>query len=189
MVDSLYMGTSMSSSELSSSSERMTNFSSFFVIYLAGITLIHVLKMILSIDIGIRNLGYAKWDNGILDFGVIDLHDYYKGTDYPRMIKKLVETGFFKGADTILVENQMSSRMKLLACAIRCFFWDKTRMIAPQSVKRHFSSGTKKHSTNKKKAKEIVLQFLDGHHDKFMRLKKKDDVADAVLQLMYFINR
>ena len=112
--------------------------------------------MIISIDIGIRNLGFVKWDKEIICMGVIDLHELYKGTDYALMAKKLIDTGFFKGAEWILVERQMSSRMKILACSIRCFFWDKTVMISPQSVKRYFKSGTKKHSTNKKKAKEFL---------------------------------
>ena len=145
--------------------------------------------MIISIDIGTRNLGYAKYDKTLTDFGVIDLHQFYKGKDYAKMAKALVDTNFFQGATKIIIERQMSSRMKLLACAIRCFFWDITTMISPQTVKKHFKSSTKKHSTNKKIAKQIVITKLNKTQlQKFNSLKKKDDAADAILQLLYYIN-
>jgi len=141
---------------------------------------------ILSIDIGTRNLGYCRWANQhIYDHGVLDLQHYHKGTDYALQIKKLQESGFFDNADIILVEIQMRSCMKTLANTIRCFFWDKTVRIAPQSVKRHFKTFTHKHSTNKK-AHIALVKKLHPELD-LNKYKKKDDVADAVVQLEYFL--
>lgn len=146
---------------------------------------------ILSIDIGTRNFGYAVWDSGkITDFGVLDLDNYCKGTDYARKIYTLQEVGFFNTADLILVEIQMKTSMKILANSIRCMNWHKTIRIAPQCVKRHFKTFTKKHSTNKK-AHIALLHQLHPRlctSSKYIGLPKKDDVADAVIQLQYFIN-
>lgn len=149
--------------------------------------------IILSIDIGTRNFGYAVWDSDtetITDFGVLDLDNYYKGTDYARKIYALQEEGFFKKADIILVEIQMKASMKILANSIRCLNWQKTIRIAPQCVKRHFKTFTKKHSTNKK-AHLTLLQHLHPGlctSNKYTKLHKKDDVADAIIQLEYFIS-
>ena len=110
-----------------------------------------------------------------------------KGTDYAQ-IKTLQDGGFFEGADTILVEVQMRPCMKILANSIRCFNWDKTVRIAPQCVKRHFLSGTKKHYNNKKKAIELARLHLPPNIlKKFEKLRKKDDVADCVMQCIYYL--
>lgn len=143
------------------------------------------MKMIMSIDIGTRNFAWALYDDGFKDFGVIDLG---KGTNYAEKIKKLQDNGFFDNASKILVEVQMRPCMKILANTIRCFNWDKTIRIAPQSVKRHFSSGTKKHYNNKKKAIELARLKLKGILlTRFEKLKKKDDVADCVMQCIYYL--
>ena len=145
---------------------------------------------ILSIDVGTKNLGWALWDGTILDVGVLDLSKYAKGTDYAMQVRKLSETGFFK-ADVILVEVQMRSCMKIIANSIRCFYWDKTVRIAPQSVRRHFRTITKKHSSNKK-AHLALLQELDLDaciRAKIAKHKKRDDIADAIVQLEYYLTK
>tara|TARA_B100001250_G_scaffold411198_1_gene439324 strand:- start:2809 stop:3267 length:459 start_codon:yes stop_codon:yes gene_type:complete len=145
---------------------------------------------VLSIDPGTRNLGWCVWDtmaNTVVDFGVVDLQKVCKGTDYPKKIWALTQTDFFNSADVILVERQMQSRMKMLACAIRCFYWDKTIMIAPQSVRRHFKTMMKKHSSNKKAHVAHARKFLQGTLlHKFEQHKKKDDISDAIMQVLYY---
>lgn len=146
---------------------------------------------ILSIDVGTRNLGWAVYDNGFRDVGVLDLHKYApvgKGTDYALQVRKLSETGFFD-ADVILVEIQMRSCMKTIANSIRCFHWDKTIRIAPQSVRRHFKTITKKHSSNKKAHLALVAEWdLPAIvRAKLLAHKKRDDICDAIVQLMYYL--
>ena len=161
---------------------------------------------VLSIDVGTRNMGWALWDQRIVDFGVIDLHDvrYFtarvalpekeirkicKGKDYPRQIWLLKQTGFFDGVDTILVERQMQCKMIVLGVAIRCFSFAKTVMISPRSVRSHFKTLMRKHSLNKKAhvqhaRNHIALQLLP----KFDKHKKKDDISDAIMQTLYYIS-
>jgi uncharacterized protein involved in tolerance to divalent cations len=145
---------------------------------------------ILSIDVGTKNFGWAQyWDGKIRDVGVLDLSKYSKGTDYALQVRKLMETGFFD-ADVILVENQMRSCMKIIANSIRCFYWEKTVRIAPQCVRRHFKTLTKKHSTNKKAHLALMDEFdLDASiRAKIHSHRKKDDIADAIVQLEYYLN-
>lgn len=146
---------------------------------------------ILSIDVGTRNLGWALYDGEFKDVGVLDLHRYAppgKGTDYALQVWKLSETGFFN-VDVILVEIQMRSCMKTIANSIRCFHWDKTIRIAPQSVRRHFKTTMKKHSSNKKAHLALVaeLDLPAKIRAKMSVHKKRDDMADAIVQLMYYI--
>lgn len=143
---------------------------------------------ILSLDIGTKNLGWVLYDNKIRDVGVVDLSTYAKGTDYANQVYLLSKTGFFD-VDIILVEIQMRSCMKTIANSIRCFYWEKTIRIAPQSVRRHFKTITKKHSSNKR-AHLALLSEMDIPAKivaKISTFKKKDDIADAIVQMMYYL--
>ena len=144
---------------------------------------------VLSIDPGTRNMGWCLWDGVLLAFGVVDLQQVCPGTDYPKKIWALKKTGFFDDADVILVERQMQSRMKMLACAIQCFYWDQTKMIAPQCVRRHFKTIMKSHAKNKKAHIHYVQNYLKGPlSNEFKAHKKKDDVSDAIMQLLYWLS-
>ena len=105
---------------------------------------------VLSVDIGERNFAYCAWSaaRGFYDMQVVDLRQI-KGDSATRM-RTLQERGVFDDCDVVLVERQMRSKFKEMATAIRCFNWDKTVLVAPQSVKRAFKTGTGKHATNKK---------------------------------------
>ena len=149
---------------------------------------------VVSIDVGLRNFGYAiLQDDELVDFDSIciwDLVPKNKRTDYPYIARVLVEnTNIFDKADVVLIERQMQARMKMIACALRCFFWGKSKMIAPLSVRKHFKISTGVYKENKKASKDFVLQFLsESQKKKYMSSKKKDDMADAIIQGMYYIN-
>jgi Holliday junction resolvasome RuvABC endonuclease subunit len=150
---------------------------------------------VVSIDPGLRNFGYAiVQDDKLIAFDSIciwDLVPKKKRTDYPYIARVLVEnTDIFKNADVILIERQMQARMKMIACALRCFFWDMSRMVAPLSVRKYFKISTGVYKDNKKASIALVPKFLDEQQMKrFMTHKKKDDIADAVLMAMYFIKK
>jgi|TARA_B110000008_G_scaffold278532_2_gene322622 Holliday junction resolvasome RuvABC endonuclease subunit len=150
---------------------------------------------VVSIDPGLRNFGYAiVQDGNLIAFDSIciwDLVPKKKRTDYPYIARVLVEnTDIFRGADYVLIERQMQSRMKMIACALRCFFWDKSQMVAPISVRKHFKISTGVYKKNKKASIALVPKFFDEKQMKrFMAHKKKDDIADAVLMAMYFIKK
>jgi hypothetical protein len=148
---------------------------------------------IVSIDVGLRNFGYAIIQDGkLIDFDSICIWDFVpkkKRTDYPFIARTLVEkSNIFDGADCILIERQMQSRMKMIACALRCFFWEKSHMVAPISVRKYFKISTGVYKNNKKASIALVPKFFNEEQmKKFNRHKKKDDCADAVLQGLYWV--
>lgn len=142
---------------------------------------------VLSVDIGERNFAYCAWSTarGFYDMQVVDLR-LIKGDSATRM-RTLQERGVFDDCDVVLVERQMRSKFKEMATAIRCFNWGKTVLVAPQSVKRAFKTSTGKHATNKKAHVALARSFLSEKETaKFDAFKKKDDVADTIVQVMWY---
>ncbi len=152
---------------------------------------------IVSIDIGTRNLGLAIFKNGNLtNFNCYCLFDYVKKkkerTDYTLMTYNFIQahTEIFKDMDYLLLENQIQSRMRVIQTSFRCFFYKKAVKISPLAVHNHFKSGKGKHSKNKKAAIKLVERFLSGSQmAKLKKHKKKDDCADAIIQIYYYLDK
>lgn len=148
---------------------------------------------IVSIDVGLRNFGYAIIENNkLIEFDSIciwDLVPKKNRKDYPYIARVLVDkTPIFEGVDVVLIERQMQARMKMIACALRCFFWDKSKMVAPLSVRKYFKISTGVYKNNKKASIALVPKFLNEKQmKKFKVHKKKDDLSDAVLQGLWYI--
>jgi len=78
--------------------------------------------------------------------------------------------------------------MKTMAISLRAFNYEKTTMVAPQSIKRHFKTSMKKHSANKKAGIEVARKYLGARKLKeYEKMKKKDDIADCILQTVWYI--
>jgi hypothetical protein len=144
---------------------------------------------ILSIDIGLKNFGmtvYCTEAHRFMSFHLIKLG---KVKDFVKEMHKLSTAEPFTSADIILVENQMRQCMRTMATALRCFNYEKTIPVAPQSIKRFFKTSMKAHHKNKKAAIEEARKHLGplmcAQYDKY---KKKDDIADCVLQTVWFLN-
>ena len=140
-------------------------------------------------DPGERNWAYAKWteSRGFYEFDVLDLKPV-KGDPCEKM-RYLYERGLFDSATVLLLERQMKSKFKEQVTAVRAWNWHKTRLVAPQSVKRVFRTSTGKHRTNKK-AHVALAETLLGTEDeraRFQRHKKKDDVADCICMVVWYL--
>tara|TARA_B100001027_G_C16234299_1_gene316264 strand:- start:258 stop:725 length:468 start_codon:yes stop_codon:yes gene_type:complete len=150
---------------------------------------------IVSIDPGTVNCGYAIWENGkYVDFGsynLLSMVNKKKKTDYPYIVHVFAKkTKLFEGADVILIENQMQARMKMIACAIRCFYWQKSVAISPLAVRKHFNISNGDYRKNKKDSKLFVHKIITKEQGKhILQSKKQDDICDAVIQLQYYINK
>lgn len=143
---------------------------------------------ILSVDIGIRNFAttmYCTVDSKFTMFKVFDLRGV---KDYVAKMRELSSSGPFTMADIVLIERQMRSCMKTMAVSLRAFNYEKTIMVAPQSIKRYFKTSMKNHTKNKKAGIETAVKYLKGDTlHTFQKLKKKDDIADCILQTIWFI--
>ena len=144
---------------------------------------------ILSVDIGIRNFAFTVYCTVEERFILFRLLDLGSVKDYVARMRELTSTKPFQLADVLLVERQMRSCMKTMAVSLRAFNYEKTTMVAPQSIKRHFKTSMKKHSKNKKAGIEVARRYLGARGLKeFEKLKKKDDIADCILQTIWYIH-
>ena len=148
---------------------------------------------VVAIDPGIRNIAIAIYDNGsLVDAKLCDLTPFKKSTKYAHLAKYFCDQhhAILKDADVIAIECQMQARMKIIATAIQCFYWDTSRLVSPRAVRHHFKISTGVYKDNKKLSIEMVNTFKIPKHvqDTIQRSKKKDDLCDAILIGQYIVN-
>ena len=145
---------------------------------------------ILSVDIGIRNFAWSVYCTDLrrfVEFRVIDLGAV---KDYVARMRALTLEEPFVSSDVILVENQMRACMKTMATAIRCFHYDKTLAVAPQRIKRFFRTSMRAHRKNKLAGVCEARRYLCPEMlVRFESFKKKDDVADCILQTVWYTSK
>jgi hypothetical protein len=156
---------------------------------------------IISIDVGTVSLGLAAFDTstGLYDFDICNLRELVKlkkySKDYCRLAHALIEhkKQLFKDTDVVLIERQIQAGMKQIATALRAFLYHKkVFLVAPVVVKRHFNTSTGNYAKNKNAACAKFEQLASAAAKKrFKKLKKKaqTDVADAFLQLLYYVEK
>jgi len=145
---------------------------------------------ILSIDVGIRNFAMSMYCTDLNEFTLFIKKDFIKIKDCVATMREFTQTKPFIEADVILVERQMRQVMKTMATCIRAFHFEKTKMISPQCVKRFHQSSMKKHHKNKVKAVEVARELLNKKNlAQLEKFKKKDDIADCVVQTIYYIKK
>ena len=143
---------------------------------------------ILSVDVGTRHFAMTLYCTEDREFKLMRILDLRNVKDYVAHMKLMSEEEPFKSADVVLVERQMRSIMKTMATAIRAFNFEKTLIVSPQSVKHYFRTSTKNHRTNKQLAMCEAPKLLTGDNlVEFNKLKKKDDIADCVLQTYWYM--
>ena len=87
----------------------------------------------------------------------------------------------------------MVAKFKVIATAFQCFFWEKSHLISPLSVRRHFKISTGNYAKNKK-ASIAIIPTLDIHVKnkqwfEAIDTKKRDDVADSMLLALYYAQK
>ncbi len=165
--------------------------------------------IILSFDIGIKNLAYCLIDTetkDILDWHIIDCRS---NNEILSAIEELDALPHLLDADIILLEKQPSfnPKMRTMSTAIYVYFilriqHEQSRMIkilfyaAKYKLKccnvviEHKSKC--KYRQNKNLGIEHTRHLLKTHKDFFESNKKKDDLADSYLQaysyILFFMN-
>ncbi len=160
--------------------------------------------LLLSFDIGIKNLAYClidTEDNTILDWNILDC----SGTNETlRVIQELDQLEYLLEADIILLEKQPSfnPKMRNISTAIYVYFilriqHEQERKIQiqmyPAKYKLKCCDLTIQHKTKDKYRQNKNLSIvhtrhlLKTHNDYFENHKKKDDLADCYLQAISYI--
>jgi hypothetical protein len=160
--------------------------------------------IILSFDIGIKNLAYCMIDTEdktILDWHIIDCTDK---NETLKVIKELDDLPHLLLSDIILLEKQPSfnPKMRTMSTAIYVYFVLRIQHEQNKKINILFYHAKYKlkccdiaieHKTkskyrqNKNLGIEHTRYLLESHKNFFENNKKKDDLADCYLQAMSYI--
>ena len=160
--------------------------------------------IILSFDIGIKNLAYCMIDtedNSILDWNILDC----SGTNETlRVIEEIDSLEYLTEADIVLLEKQPSfnPKMRNISTALYVYFVLRIQheqskeckiIFYPAKYKLKCCDITIEHKSKDKYRQNKNLgvvhtrHFLKTHQDFFEKHKKKDDLADCYLQALSYI--
>ena len=163
--------------------------------------------MILSIDVGIKNLAMCLLDedreNLVVEWDVSGVPPQHKDGVYVSLRKHLDERPWVLNANTILIEKQPDRNKKMVSVMhfLHAYFIiknpDAETILYDARHKIPDVSGPGKAQYNKRKKVSIERceAFIrDGpinaHWlETFQKSKKKDDLADTVMQALSFVNR
>ena len=162
--------------------------------------------MILSIDVGIRNLAMCLLDetcNVVKYWDVSGVPPEHKDGIYVSLRKHLDERPWVLTAQTILIEKQPDRNKKMISVMhflhayfiIKCPHAETILYDARHKVPDVAGPGKTQYMKRKKVSVERCEEFIrsspaNAHWlDTFLASKKKDDLADTVLQALSFVNR
>ena len=162
--------------------------------------------MILSIDVGIRNLAMCQFDdtsNLVVQWDVSGIPPEHKDGIYVSLRKHLDERPWVLTCDTILIEKQpdRNKKMKMVEHFLHAYFVIK----APQAdtivydarfkIPDVCGAGKAQYLKRKKVSIERCRKFLETGPVNthwlpiFDKSKKKDDLADTVMQAISYTKR
>jgi hypothetical protein len=163
--------------------------------------------MILSIDVGIRNLAMCLLDensgNLVREWDVSGVPPEHKDGVYVSLRKHLDERPWVLTAKTILIEKQPERNKKMISVMhflhayfiIKCPDAETILYDARHKIPDVAGPGKAQYNKRKKVSIERCEAFIrDGTTnahwlDTFIKSKKKDDLADTVMQALSFVNR
>ena len=159
--------------------------------------------LLLSFDIGIKNLAYCLMDtldNSILDWNVLDCSG---PNETLRVIEEIDSLSYLTSADIVLLEKQPSfnPKMRNISTALYVYFILRIQHEQNRLCKIMFYSpkyklkcidieiehkSKSKYRQNKNLGIVHTRALLKTHIDFFERHKKKDDLADCFLQALSY---
>lgn len=162
--------------------------------------------MILSIDVGIRNLAMCLLDdktNLVVNWDVDGIPPQHEDGVYVSLRKHLDARPWVLTADTVLIEKQPDRNKKMVAVMhflyayfiIKCPGTETILYDARHKIPDVAGPGKSQYLKRKKASIERCEEFIrsgpvNAHWlDTFLKSKKKDDLADTVMQALSFVNR
>ncbi len=160
--------------------------------------------IILSFDVGIKNLAYCmidSEDNSILDWDVLDCTSTNPTL---KILEEFDQLPQLLDADVVLIEKQPSfnPKMRIISNTLYVYFTLRVKHEASRNIKIEYYSAkhklrccditevfkTKsKYRQNKKLGIIHTTHLIKTHQDFFEKSKKKDDLADCYLQALSYV--
>ena len=162
------------------------------------------MSYIIAIDVGIKNLGFAVLqtsDNTLVVWKRVNLvpsHNYqpYKNVDYVHQFVQ-DHANYFATAKLVIVERQMRVNMRIIEAVVHSLFYGRCLVVQAQHVKLHFGLNKRDYRKNKRAAVDFVNEQMQADEPHIHNLQlwkphwttegKQDDLADAVIMLMYYV--
>ena len=160
------------------------------------------MEMIVAIDVGIKNLSICVYDmlcNQVVHWENVSITTgRYIPAQNVQYVRDFVQRQreYFDRAAVVVVERQMRCNMRIIEAVFQTLFFDKCLVISPRSVKAHYGLSTRNYRQNKAKAVDWAALFLANNtgvvashlSDRFLKTAKKDDLADSLLLVMYYLD-
>ena len=159
---------------------------------------------IVAVDVGVKNLAVC-----VLDIATHKVVRWHVGSLVPdgrrylphqnvAYVKEWLELwkGYFDDAIAVIVERQMRCNMRIIESLIQFAYYDKCHVINARSVKLHYGLSMRNYRLNKNKAVEWAVDFMAKNPqvfdvtptEVFRASTKKDDYADSLLLVMYYLD-
>ena len=161
------------------------------------------MRYAIALDVGIRNMGICVydftcskiiyWDNVPLMTGrYIPMNNVQYVRDFVRRMHH-----YFDEAAYVIIERQMRCNMRIIEALLQTTFFDICTVISARSVKAHYNLSRGSYRANKEAAVEWVSDFTTNNLTSFglngaaafnLKGAKKDDLADSLLLLLYYLD-
>jgi hypothetical protein len=158
---------------------------------------------VIGVDVGIQNLGLTvfSYNTGqVVHWDCVALctsgkYIPSKNVEYVINFLKRYEC-FFSSAVAILVERQMRTNMRIIESVIQALYYDRTTIVNARSIKLHYGLSMKNYKLNKAAAIVWARAFTEANPSAFAPgvslqfddSKKRDDLADSLLIVMYYLD-
>lgn len=158
---------------------------------------------IIAIDVGIKNLAFIVYEiktKKVVCWERVAVagDDQYMPQNNVDYMYELVAKyqRYFDMAMKVIIEKQMRANMRIIEAILHTMFFPICDVISAKHVKLHFDLSTKNYRLNKKVAVEFIQNYLEDPdlvsnkeecQLQFAESTKKDDLADAMLLLLYYL--
>ena len=162
------------------------------------------MQYLIAIDVGIVNLGICVFDFTCAKFVLWDNvslvpNGRYMPAQNVQYVQNLVAkyAHYFHNAAHVVIERQMRCNMRIIEAVLQTIFYDRCTVINARSVKLHYGLSMKNYKLNKDRAvawaRDFVRNnesaaFLPGGTARFHAGSKQDDLADALLLCVYYLD-
>lgn len=158
---------------------------------------------VIAIDVGIKNIGMCVFDfltSSVVFWTCESLvsNGKYIPSNNVLYVHNFIEkhSEYFDNAWCVVVERQMRCNMRIVEAILHSRFYSKCEVISARSIKMHYDLSTKNYKANKLKAVEWVTEFIrvnpqafkEGVVKAFEHKGKRDDLADALLLVIYYLD-